>query len=196
MEQKQKLRNKYKEIRGNIPSQERRKKSETICEHLLNSPEYAKYQHILVYAAIQSEAELHKFCEQAWKEKKSLYFPKVQNKDMEFYQVREWGQLKEGSFHVPEPDITEYDLPVFDGKASAWMLVPGVAFDAHGWRMGYGGGFYDRYLDRFFNLHLTGIAFGEQIAEQIPVEVFDHRMDDVITEQQWYRPDGRKQEEN
>lgn len=196
MEQKQKLRKIYKQIRSNIPLQERRKKSETICEHLLNSPEYAAYQHILVYAAIQSEAELHKFCEQAWKDKKSLYFPRVQNKDMEFYQIREWGQLKEGSFHVPEPDIAEYDLTVFDGKTSAWMLVPGVAFDAHGWRMGYGGGFYDRYLDRFLDLHRTGIAFGEQIAEQIPVEVFDHRMDDVITEQQWYRPDGRKQEEN
>lgn len=192
MEQKQKLRNRYKQIRRDIPPQERKEKSKAICEHLLNSSEYAEYQQILVYAAIQSEAELHEFCEQAWKDNKSLYFPRVQDKDMEFYRIRAWGQLKEGSFHVPEPDVAGYDLEIYDGTTKAWMLVPGVAFDADGWRMGYGGGFYDRYLDRFLNLHLTGIAFGEQIAEQIPVEVYDHRMDDVITEQQWYRPDGTK----
>lgn len=189
MEQKQKLRNKCKQMRSNIPLQERTKKSEAICKKLLHAPEYVTYQHILVYAAIQSEVALNRFCDQAWKDKKSLYFPRVQQKDMEFYRVEKWEQLKEGSFHVPEPDITGYELPVFDGKADAWMLVPGVAFDSAGWRMGYGGGFYDRYLDRHWNFHLTGIAFGEQIVEQIPVEVFDHRMDDVITEQQWYRPD-------
>ena len=52
-------------------------------------------------------------------------------------------------------------------------------------RLGYGGGFYDRYLKQKENLHRTGIAFGEQIVKRIPTEIHDHPMDDVITEQQW-----------
>ncbi len=49
-------------------------------------------------------------------------------------------------------------------------------------RLGYGGGFYDRYLKQKENLHRTGIAFGEQIVKRIPTEIHDHPMDDVITE--------------
>ena len=61
-------------------------------------------------------------------------------------------------------------------------------FYEKGMRLGYGGGFYDRYLKQKENLHRTGIAFGEQIVKRIPTEIHDHPMDDVITEQQWYRP--------
>ena len=79
-------------------------------------------------------------------------------------------------------------LSSFAENGEAWILVPGVAFDEKGMRLGYGGGFYDRYLKQKENLHRTGIAFGEQIVKRIPTEIHDHPMDDVITEQQWYRP--------
>ena len=109
---------------------------------------------------------------------------------MEFYRIEDPGQLKKGMFSVPEPDVKQYPLSSFADaeNGEAWILVPGVAFDEKGMRLGYGGGFYDRYLKQKENLHRTGIAFGEQIVKRIPTEIHDHPMDDVITEQQWYRP--------
>ena len=104
------------------------------------------------------------------------------------YRIENPGQLKKGMFSVPEPDVKQYPLSSFAENGEAWILVPGVAFDEKGMRLGYGGGFYDRYLKQKENLHRTGIAFGEQIVKRIPTEIHDHPMDDVITDQQWYRP--------
>lgn len=186
MEQKQELRKHCKAKRNAILPQERQKKSRIICKRLLESAAYEKAQKILVYSAIKSEVDLHDLCEQALREKKELYFPKVTGETMEFYRICDFGQLKEGSFSVLEPDTGHHALTVFSGEAGTWILVPGVAFDKHGMRMGYGGGFYDRYLKKHPGLHKTGIAFEEQIVLQIPAEAFDRPMDDVITEQQWY----------
>ena len=88
---------------------------------------------------------------------------------------------------VPVPGILVPGVTA-PGVLVPGVLVPGVAFDEKGMRLGYGGGFYDRYLKQKENLHRTGIAFGEQIVKRIPTEIHDHPMDDVITEQQWYRP--------
>ena len=190
MDQKQELRKRMKEKRDRISPQERRQKSAKICERLLSAPEYARFQKILVYAAIRSEVELQLFCDQALRDKKQIFFPKVCGKEMEFYRIENPGQLKKGMFSVPEPDVKQYPLSSFADaeNGEAWILVPGVAFDEKGMRLGYGGGFYDRYLKQKENLHRTGIAFGEQIVKRIPTEIHDHPMDDVITEQQWYRP--------
>ena len=188
MDQKQELRKRMKEKRDRISPQERRQKSAKICERLLSAPEYARFQKILVYAAIRSEVELQLFCDQALRDRKQIFFPKVCGKEMEFYRIEDSGQLKKGMFSVPEPDVKQYPLSSFAENGEAWILVPGVAFDEKGMRLGYGGGFYDRYLKQKENLHRTGIAFGEQIVKRIPTEIHDHPMDDVITEQQWYRP--------
>ena len=177
-----------KEKRDRISPQERRQKSAKICERLLSAPEYARFQKILVYAAIRSEVELQLFCDQALRDKKQIFFPKVCGKEMEFYRIEDSGQLKKGMFSVPEPDVKQYPLSSFAENGEAWILVPGVAFDEKGMRLGDGGGFFDRYLKQKENLHRTGIAFGEQIVKRIPTEIHDHPMDDVITEQQWYRP--------
>ena len=182
MDQKQELRKRMKEKRDRISPQERRQKSAKICERLLSAPEYARFQKILVYAAIRSEVELQLFCDQALRDRKQIFFPKVCGKEMEFYRIENPGQLKKGMFSVPEPDVKQYPLSSFAENGEAWILVPGVAFDEKGMRLGYGGGFYDRYLKQKENLHRTGIAFGEQIVKRIPTEIHDHPMDDVITE--------------
>ena len=85
MDQKQELRKRMKEKRDRISPQERRQKSAKICERLLSAPEYARFQKILVYAAIRSEVELQLFCDQALRDRKQIFFPKVF--------CREWGGM-------------------------------------------------------------------------------------------------------
>ena len=189
MDQKQKLRKLAKERRNHITEHERQSKSKAICEALLASAWYRQYTRILVYAAIQSEVDLRAFCAQALKEHKQLYFPKVFGKEMEFYQITSFDQLEEGAFSVPEPDIGHNTLPVFEKTDAAWLILPGVAFDECGMRLGYGAGFYDRYLKTVSCVHKTGAAFEAQIVRQIPAEPYDQPMDDVVTEQTWYQWD-------
>ena len=110
MDQKQELRKRMKEKRDRISPQERRQKSAKICERLLSAPEYARFQKILVYAAIRSEVELQLFCDQALRDRKQIFFPKVCGKEMEFYRIENPGQLKKGMFSVPEPDVKQYPL--------------------------------------------------------------------------------------
>ena len=113
MDQKQELRKRMKEKRDRISPQERRQKSAKICERLLSAPEYARFQKILVYAAIRSEVELQLFCDQALRDRKQIFFPKVCGKEMEFYRIENSGQLKKGMFSVPEPDVKQYPLSSF-----------------------------------------------------------------------------------
>ena len=89
MDQKQELRKRMKEKRDRISPQERRQKSAKICERLLSAPEYARFQKILVYAAIRSEVELQLFCDQALRDRKQIFFPKVCGKEMEFYRIED-----------------------------------------------------------------------------------------------------------
>lgn len=98
MDQKQELRKRMKEKRDRISPQERRQKSAKICERLLSAPEYARFQKILVYAAIRSEVELQLFCDQALRDRKQIFFPKVCGKEMEFYRIEDSGQLKRECF--------------------------------------------------------------------------------------------------
>ena len=103
MDQKQELRKRMKEKRDRISPQERRQKSAKICERLLSAPEYARFQKILVYAAIRSEVELQLFCDQALRDRKQIFFPKVCGKVFcpgtgcqtisAFFFCREWGGM-------------------------------------------------------------------------------------------------------
>lgn len=102
MDQKQELRKRMKEKRDRISPQERRQKSAKICERLLSAPEYARFQKILVYAAIRSEVELQLFCDQALRDKKQIFFPKVwAGKEMEFYRIEEFRTVKKGNVFCP-----------------------------------------------------------------------------------------------
>ena len=102
---------------------------------------------ILVYSAIQSEADLDLFCKKAWADEKKLYFPKVFGEKMDFFCVSDASQLTSGAFHVMEPDVDTYVLETFQStQVQVPILVPGVAFSRRGERIGYGKGYYDRYI--------------------------------------------------
>ena len=109
---------------------------------------------------------------------------------MEFYQITSYEDLEPGHFGVWEPKVY---CPVYEGP-SALLLVPGVAFDREGRRIGYGGGFYDRYLEKHPDHHTVGYAYAFQIYEHLPTEVFDRRVDCVLTENGFLKYTGEREQ--
>jgi 5-formyltetrahydrofolate cyclo-ligase len=183
IDQKVAVRRQMRAFRDAIPPEIRGEKSCEIAERLCASPWYEKADCIFAYAAIRSEVDLTPFCERAWADNKRLFFPKVDGKQMDFYRVTGWEQLEEGAFGVPEPELDVCPKATPEEAEHAMLLVPGVAFSEEGYRIGYGGGFYDRYLERKNGIYPVGICFGGQLTQDFVPEAHDRSVREVITEE-------------
>lgn len=108
--------------------------------------------------------------------------PKVEGKDMLFYRLTDFGQLKPGYFGIPEPE---------EGEIVSWedalMIMPGVAFDRSGHRVGYGGGFYDRFLEKHPGIKRVAVAFDFQMFPAVPSEPTDISPEIIVTEKEVLR---------
>lgn len=188
MENKQKIRTQMKEKRDAISEEIRREKEKIITYRLINSGWFAKAENILVYAAIKSEVRLWDFVQKAWKNNKRLFFPKVSGRQMDFFCIHSEEELTEGAFSVLEPDTDQYHLELFHAgnfsPEASVMLVPGVAFSEDGYRIGYGGGYYDRYLAAHRDLYTAGIAYAEQFVPRIPAEEHDIQLNEIISDKE------------
>lgn len=159
--------------------------SKLICERLKALPVFQDAVHILSYAAIQSEVDPFHL----WELKRSdqvLYFPRVSGEDLIIHQVDSAEQLKPGSYGVPEPDPQE--CPEVEYHDFDLVLVPGIVFGrSDGHRLGYGKGYYDRFLVTCRGYRM-GLAFGFQVLESVPDEGHDQTLDAVLTERVFYEP--------
>lgn len=188
MESKAQLRKRMKAERNALSEAERQTYSMQICDRLCEQSWYAKADAILVYSAIQSEADLDLFCKKAWADEKKLYFPKVFGEKMDFFCVSDASQLTSGAFHVMEPDVDTYVLETFQStQVQVPILVPGVAFSRRGERIGYGKGYYDRYIGIHSELLSVGICFECQLLDVLPAEPQDIAMCQIVTELNKYK---------
>lgn len=106
---------------------------------------------------------------------------------MVFFLVRDEQQLCSGAFGVMEPDVEHVSLPLYLPSGNVVpMLVPGVAFSKKGDRIGYGKGYYDRYIVRHPEVNTVGICFTRQLLDDIPAESQDIAMHQIVTEEQIY----------
>lgn len=187
MESKNQLRKRVKQLRNEIPGMKRREYSRKIAFRLMGQPWYENADKILVYSAIQSEVDLSEFCLKAWKDGKQLYYPKVSGDRMEFFCIQNPEQLQRGSFGVMEPDVVHQTLQVYHSDGiRVPVLVPGVVFSRKGQRIGYGKGYYDRYLSGHPELYAIGICYEAQLSDEIEAEPQDVAMNKVITELKEY----------
>ena len=175
---KNQLRKQMKSIRDNLTKQQQEQYSLSICERLLQSKWYENADTLLVYASIQSEVCLSHLIQRAWQEQKQVYFPRVKGDGMDFFRVQSIEELKEGSFRVMEPTGKE----CFLSEQPAPIFVPAVSFSRTGERIGYGKGYYDRYLSRFPNLVRIGICYEEQMVDCRPADSHDKPMDAIVTQ--------------
>ena len=112
---------------------------------------------------------------------KSGWFPRVEGSEMNFYLVEQKEDLQPGAYGILEP-TGEYKADGYDGL----LIMPGVAFDEECHRIGYGGGFYDKYLEKHPDLHTIAVAFELQMYRELPFEEHDIKPEKVITEKHIY----------
>lgn len=159
-----------------------RKKSEKILHNLLQSNEWKLAQSIGITISLFPEVDTYAVIEKAWQEKKKIAVPKcvAETRELEFYWIDDFSQVEQGFFQLMEPipeKSTKVEKISFD-----LLIVPGLAFAKDGKRLGFGGGYYDRFLPSFFG-ETIALAFNEQLVNDLPTEPHDYKVQKIILEE-------------
>lgn len=175
--------------RDSIDKCEIHDKSDIISKRVFFEKAYKEAELILLYASYNSEVETLDIVKKAFSDGKKIAFPKCTFDDgladMQFYEIDNIDQLSEGYKGILEPDIESNNLKRVEDIADL-CIVPGVAFDRSGNRIGYGKGFYDRFISKNGAKCYMGLAFECQLVDKIETETTDMRLDMVITEEKVY----------
>lgn len=185
---KNELRNFYKEKRRELSRLDVEEKSRKAQDAFLGSEIYKDAKQIMLYMPLGNETSTLKIIDRAKSDGKTLVFPKTDAKTYEITPVL-WdgksGFLKE-TFSVSVPKNAE----LADMKKTDVVIVPGVAFDKSGGRIGFGKGCYDRLLSGFSGAKI-GFCYDFQMAEKIPADIHDVKMDFLISESGWIKCEER-----
>ena len=158
-------------------------KSAIIQKRLVELTEYKKSGSIGLYASINNEVSTDILFGQALKDKKKILFPQIRvaEKELDFVSVQDMEELVSGPFGILSPPYK--DGVVHSSPEVEFLVIPGVAYDLKGGRLGYGGGFYDRYLHKLPKKpFIVAPAYEFQILDHIPVYPHDVDVDAVVTE--------------
>ena len=182
-ETKEEIREKYRKIRAQIPSETRKHADSQIAERLFNRPEYRDARIIYCYMSFKDEADTASIIDESLRLGKQVALLRVSGKrKMEFFFISGQKDLVTGFMGIKEP--AGYCLEASAPSEDALVLLPGLAFDRSGARLGYGGGFYDTYLAKHAGCKKAALAYSAQIAPEIPTEPVDVKTDMIITEKE------------
>ena len=180
--EKAELRQQYLKIRRAIPKETKAEYDSLLCRSIINSASYKYYDTILLYAAREDEPDLSALAEKALSDGKRVAYPRCVpgERAMNFHFIGSTDQLTPGSFGIYEPSDM---LPVFDPASPCCSVcfIPAVLVDRSGYRIGYGGGYYDRFLSGFHG-SLAAVAFSQFVINSVPHGIFDLKADVIITE--------------
>lgn len=158
--------------------EEEQERNQRLLEKAREQKEFAEADEIYLYASHRHEAGTMELAAMWLKEGKRLAFPRVEGQEIYFYWVDSLDDLECGYRGILEPQkgCTRAE------NGFAPVLVPGVAFDWQGGRIGYGGGYYDRFFERENEHKKIGYAFAFQVYEKVPLQEHDIKMDLLVTE--------------
>jgi 5-formyltetrahydrofolate cyclo-ligase len=169
--------------------------SQQICAAFVALPEYAAAQTVMYYVDVRSEVRTRHYLPTALTHGKRIVVPYCVDNELELFVLRDMTELAVGMYKILEPRPELRALA--ERKASAedldLIMVPGVAFDRTGARMGHGFGYYDRLLEHArADAPLVALAFECQLFPEIPTAAHDIFMDKIITELAVYPGRGRR----
>ena len=180
-EEKLRLRKQIIEHMNSLSKERYTTLSEQIAFSLYEQKEWAEAKTIGITLSMENEVNTYPIIEKAWKEGKRVVVPKCnkETRTMSFRQISNFHQLETVYMNLREP------IPALTEEVNAdeidLQIVPGVAYTERGERIGYGGGYYDRYLVHYKGKTLS-LAYSFQMVEHIPVEPFDKNVEKIITE--------------
>ena len=152
--------------------------SHRLSESLFATESYQKAQSIYGYLSYNQEVRTEEILRRAFMDGKRVAVPKVFGDEMKFLWIESLSMIAPGYYNIPEPIA---DGPVADDEL-ALILMPGLAFDPQGHRLGYGGGFYDRYLAEHHDHKLVALCYDFQLFDYLETEAHDIPVDLVIAD--------------
>lgn len=176
---KKELREKYVEMRKNMPREQKEAFDTKIRDRIIASITYRHSNEILLYASMENEIDTWKLFETAVNAGKKVAFPRTfQDNTMKYYYCSSKDDLekRENGIYEPKEGLAEY-VPT----NLSLCIVPAVVFDKEGYRIGYGKGFYDRFLSDFPGVKL-GLVYSNMILPRVPRGRFDRHVDVIFTE--------------
>ncbi len=180
---KNELREKAKEFRLSLTSEEKIKCDTAIVEKLCSLKQFSNAATILCYMSTPIEVDTHALISRLFLQSKTVAVPRCidNSRDMEFFCINSFEQTEKHTFGVFEPDSEKCER-LRDYRNSV-CIIPGLAFDREGYRLGYGKGYYDRFLSSYKGLKI-GICYEKCIFEKLPHGYFDISADIVVTERE------------
>ena len=173
---KQTLRKQIRQQKRAMTQEQIDSASEALGELFVQSPLYRQAKTVYGYLPYNQEVRTVPMLEQAIRDGKRVAVPKVYGDEMRFIYIEDFSRVEKGYAGIPEPVD---DVPVADDP-TALVLMPGLAFDPQGHRIGYGGGFYDRFLAAEPNHPTLALCYSFQMLPKLETEEFDIPVDCVL----------------
>ena len=181
-EMKREMRREYRQKRKDFNTEAKKAADRIICKNITESLAFKTCDTLLTYAPMADETDIMPVAEEALRLGKKVYFPicNTESNTLSFRLVSDLSSLEEGHYGILTPPDT---APVYEksSKAAALCLVPGLAFDSFGYRIGYGKGYYDRFLSDFSGI-AAGAVYSQFVIPKVPRDKYDLAVDIIITE--------------
>lgn len=180
------LRKRLRAIRRAVPAAARRERSLRVETRLAEQPEWAAAKRVALYASMHSEVETDRIQARAFAEGKELFLPRMdaEKNDIELARVTEGDELVESGYGFAEPVSS---ASIVDPASIDLVLVPVLAVDERGFRLGYGRGFYDRLLPRLPRAFRVALAFDFQLMGELPNTPGDEPVHCIVADTQVIR---------
>lgn len=178
---KNELRQQYRTLRKGMTPEEKRQKDQAIFEQITVSSYYKQADTLLCFVSTPLEIDTHRLIDFALSQGKRVAVPKCldQAGTMAFFVIRSFDDMEKSTFSLWEPRAEKCEA-LLDVRASI-CIVPGFSFDPEGYRLGYGKGYYDRFLSKYSEIKI-GICYNNCVAPKLPHGRFDVPVDYLFTE--------------
>lgn len=179
--EKAEIRNKYKQLRSEIPPEKKEHDDREILERLVRLKQYDRCRLLLTYVSTQQEVDTYGLIRYALEQGKQVAVPVCNTSDytIDFYRILSLNDLRPASYSLMEPDPDKSEK--ISDFQDAVCIVPGFVFDMGGYRLGYGKGYYDRFL-REFNGDVIGVCYSSFLHNLLPHGYYDRPVDLLVTD--------------
>lgn len=179
---KSELRREIKAVKRNLDEDYISRNSRMVYENLITLPEFAASDNIYIYVNYNQEVQTVDIINLCIQKKKNVFVPKIVSSEMIFVQINSLTELESGAYGILEPKSDNEDK-----VCSGLLVMPMLACDKAFNRLGYGGGYYDRYLEKHPENVKVALGYDFQMVETIETDRYDVQLDIIVTPEKIYR---------